>query len=171
MDQLVPQSEPATTPAPVFFWIAIGLFALLGVFGATGMWVLASEGRRVMSGAGTPGFLMGTFLLGIAELFFCAAGLSTAVSLGRREPHRRLSVAVLIVWALILSMLLLAFWARASGDAVTNQRGRFFELARGRAKVAALRSGASSARAISPGPVNGRTAQAQWTLKSWSRMF
>src|SRR5215831_11370072 len=48
---------------------------------------------------------------------------------------------------------------------------RFFKLAPGRAKVAALRSGARSARAISPGPVNGRTAQARWTLKSWSKMF
>ena len=122
MDQIVPRSEPTTTRSPVFFWIAIGLFALLGLFGAVGTWVLASEGRRVMSGAGTPGFLMGTFLLGVAELFFCAAGLSAALSLGRREPHRRLSVAILIVWALMLSMLLLAFWAHASGCPATSPR-------------------------------------------------
>ena len=106
----------------MFFRIAMGLFALLVVFGAAGMWVLLGESTRTMSGAGIPGVPMGIFLLGVAELLFCAAGVCTALSLARREPHRRLSVAILIVWALILSMLLLAFWAHASGCPATSLR-------------------------------------------------
>jgi len=64
-----------------------------------------------MSGAGTSGFAVGLSLFAVAELFFCAAGVFTALSLRRGDPHRRVAIAALIVWSLIVSMLVLSFWA------------------------------------------------------------
>ena len=118
MDQIARQSAPATARSPVFFRIAIGLFALLLVFGAAVTAMLVYESKTIRS-AGGWGYLMGIFVIAVAAFFSCIAGVvCTALSLWRGEAHRRLSIAILIVSALVVwtlrgvpGALVRAFWA------------------------------------------------------------
>ena len=62
---------------------------------------------------------MGIFVLAVAAFFACIAGVvCTALSLWRGEAHRRLSIAILVVSALVVwtlrgvpGALVRAFWA------------------------------------------------------------
>jgi hypothetical protein len=62
MDPIARRSASATTRSPVFFRIAIGLFALLLVFGAVVTALLVYESKTIRS-AGGWGYLVGIFVL------------------------------------------------------------------------------------------------------------
>jgi hypothetical protein len=112
MDHIARRAAPATTRPPVYFRIAIGLFTLLLVFGAAVAALLIVESKSI-SRAGGWGYLMGIFAVAVAAFFSCVAGVvCLAVSLWRGEAHRRLSVAILIVSALVV-WTLRAFPARS----------------------------------------------------------
>jgi hypothetical protein len=118
MDPIARRSAPATSRSPVFFRIAIGLFALLLVFGAVVTALLVYESKTIRS-AGGWGYLVGIFVLAVAAFFSCMAGVvCTALSLWRGEPYRRLSIAILVVSAVVVwtlrgvpGALVRAFWA------------------------------------------------------------
>jgi hypothetical protein len=102
VDQIAQRPAPRPTRSPVFFRVAIGLFALLLVFGAAVTVILVYESKTIRS-AGGWGYLVGIFVLAVAAFFACIAGVvCTALSLWRGEAHRRLSIAILIVSALVV---------------------------------------------------------------------
>lgn len=116
MAQIARRSASATTP--VFFRIAVGLFVMLLVFGIAVTALLVYESKAIRS-AGGWGYLMGIFALAVAAFFACIAGVvCTGLSLWSGEPHRRLSIAILIVSAVVVwtlrdvpGALVRAFWA------------------------------------------------------------
>jgi hypothetical protein len=94
--------KPATR-APVFFWITIALLATLLLGGAAAAVLLVFEAESINRSGGWGWLLVGgIFVVAIFVVSFACA-LSTAVSLFRREPHRRLSIAILIISGLIVS--------------------------------------------------------------------
>ena len=94
---------PATR-APVFFWITVGLLALLLLGGAAAAALLLIFAAEDINRSGGWGWLLvaGIYVVAIVVVCFACA-LSTAVSLFRREPYRRLSIAILILSCLIVS--------------------------------------------------------------------
>jgi len=73
----------------------VGLFVLLILFGSAVALLLVLESKRISS-AGGWGFAVGAF-------FVCVAGgVCGALSLWRGEAHRRLSIALLVVSALVV---------------------------------------------------------------------
>jgi hypothetical protein len=104
MDQPSMILEKPATRAPVFFWITVALIGMLLLGGAAAvvlLWVFAAEN---INRSGGWGWLLvgGIFVVAIFVVCFACA-LSTAVSLFRREPHRRLSIAILIISGLVVS--------------------------------------------------------------------
>jgi hypothetical protein len=104
MDQPSMTLEKPATRAPVFFWITVALIGMLLLGGAAAvvlLWVFAAEN---INRSGGWGWLLvgGIFVVAIFVVCFACA-LSTAVSLFRREPHRRLSIAILIISGLVVS--------------------------------------------------------------------
>src|SRR5262245_2131059 len=95
--------EKPATRAPVFFWITIALIAMLLLGGAAAVVWLVFEARNINRSGGWGWILVGgIFVVAIFVVCF-ACVLSTSVSLFRREPHRRLSIAILIISALVVS--------------------------------------------------------------------
>ena len=113
MNQISRQSlTPAARPR-TFFRITVGLYVLLIVVGAALALLLFYERQRI-STAGGWGYLMGIFAFGVAAFFACGASVvCTAVSLWRGEAHRRLTIALLIVSALVVWRLRYVPWALA----------------------------------------------------------
>jgi hypothetical protein len=97
-------SQPATRP--VFFRITVSLFAGLLLFGVAIVVLVVLESQSIER-AGGWGYLMAAFVFATAAFAVCAAAAVCAViSLRRGETHRRLTVALLIVSALVV----LALW-------------------------------------------------------------
>ena len=91
------------TRAPVFFWITVSLIGMLFLGGAAAAVWLVFEAKNINRSGGWGWILVGgIFVVAIFVVCFVCA-LSTAVSLIRREPHRRLSIAILIISGLIVS--------------------------------------------------------------------
>jgi len=91
------------TRAPVFFWITVGLLAMLLLGGAAAALLLVFAAENINRSGGWGWLLVGGIYV-VAIIVVCfACALSTAVSLFRREPHRRLSIAILILSGLIMS--------------------------------------------------------------------
>lgn len=87
---------------PTFVRITVGLYALLTAFGAAVALLVVSESKSISS-AGGWGYLMAAFAFAIGAFFVCLAGVvCTALSLWRGETHRRLSMGLLIVSALVV---------------------------------------------------------------------
>ena len=100
-DSLTPE-RPATR-APVFFWITVGLLAMLLLGGAAAALLLVLEAGNINRSGGW-GWLLVAGIYVVAITVVCSAcALCTAVSLFRREPHRRLSIAILIISCLVVS--------------------------------------------------------------------
>src|SRR5438034_8148777 len=94
--------RPATR-APVFFWITVGLLAMLLLGGAAAALLLVLEAGNINRSGGW-GWLLVAGIYVVAITVVCSAcALCTAVSLFRREPHRRLSIAILITSFLVAS--------------------------------------------------------------------
>ena len=94
--------RPATR-APVFFWITVGLLAMLLLGGAAAALLLVPEAGNINRSGGW-GWLLVAGIYVVAITVVCSAcALCTAVSLFRREPHRRLSIAILIISCLVVS--------------------------------------------------------------------
>jgi len=94
--------EKPATRAPVFFWITIALIALLLLAGAAAAVWLMFEARNINRSGGWGWLLVGGIFVVAIFLICCACTLSTAVSLLRRERHRRLSIAILIISGLVV---------------------------------------------------------------------
>src|SRR6185503_14922116 len=96
--------ERPATRAPVFFWITVGLLAML-LFGraAAALLLVVFAAENINRSGGWGWLLVGSIYV-VAIILVCfACALSTAVSLFRREPHRRLSIVILIISCLIVS--------------------------------------------------------------------
>ena len=94
--------RPATR-APVFFWITVGLLAMLLLGGAAAALLLVPEAGNINRSGGW-GWLLVAGIYVVAITVVCSAcALCTAVSLFRREAHRRLSIAILIISCLVVS--------------------------------------------------------------------
>ena len=92
----VTPGKPAAR-APVFFWITVALLALLLLGGAASALWLAFEAKSINRSGGWGWLLAGAIYL-VAIIVVCfACAVCTAVSLFRREPHRRLSLVILII--------------------------------------------------------------------------
>src|SRR5438552_11293772 len=90
------------TRAPVFFWITVGLLAMLLLGGAAAALLLVLEAGNINRSGGW-GWLLVAGIYVVAITVVCSAcALCTAVSLFRREPHRRLSIAILIISCLVV---------------------------------------------------------------------
>jgi hypothetical protein len=90
------------TRAPLFFWITIALLALLFLGGAAGALLLVFQAKSINQQGGWGWLLVGViyFLAILVVCFACV--ICTAVSLFRRERHRRLSIAILILSGLVV---------------------------------------------------------------------
>ena len=105
MNQNLVTPGPATR-APVFFWITVGLLAMLmlgGVIAALLLLVFAAENINRSGGWGWL-LVLGIYVVAITGVCFLCA-LFAAVSLWRRESHRRLSTAILIISGLVVMAL------------------------------------------------------------------
>src|SRR6185503_18569495 len=102
MNQDSPMPERPPTRASVFFWITIGLLAVLLLGGAAAALLLVREAKDINRAGGWGWLLIGGIYLAatIVVCFLCA--LCTALSLLRREGHRRLSIAILIFSCLVV---------------------------------------------------------------------
>jgi len=95
--------EKPVTRAPVFFWITVALIAMLLLGGAAAALLLVFASENINRSGGWGWILVGgIFVIAIFVVCF-ACMLSTAVSLFRREPHRRLSIVILILSGLVVS--------------------------------------------------------------------
>jgi hypothetical protein len=91
------------TRAPVFFWITVGLLAMLLLGGVAAVLLLLPEAGHINRSGGW-GWLLVASIYVVAITVVCfACALCTAVSLFRREPHRRLSIVILIISCLVVS--------------------------------------------------------------------
>src|SRR6266498_721571 len=100
-DSLTP-GRPASC-APVFFWITVALLAMLLLGGAAAGLLLLFEAGSINRSGGW-GWLLAAGISGVAITVVCSASaLCTVISLFRREPHRRLSIAILIISCLVVS--------------------------------------------------------------------
>jgi len=98
----VTPGRPATR-APVFFWITVALLAMLLLGGAAAALLLVFEAKSINRSGGW-GWLLVAGIYVVAIIVVCSAcALCTAVSLFRREPHRRLSITILIISCLVVS--------------------------------------------------------------------
>ena len=89
----------------------MGLFVLLILFGSAVALLLVYDSKRI-STAGGWGYLMGIFVFAVAAFFACGASVvCTALSLWRGEPHRRLTIALLIVSSLVVWRLRYVPWS------------------------------------------------------------
>src|SRR5437016_4679079 len=102
-DSLMPE-RPATR-APVFFWITVGLLAMLFLGGAAVGLFLVHEVANINREGGWGWLLFGGIYVAATTVVCSACALCTAVSLFRREPHRRLSIVILIISCLVVSAL------------------------------------------------------------------
>src|SRR5687767_7886340 len=99
-----PKSAASATRAPAFFWMAVGMLALLFLCGVVAVGLLAYQAERITRDGGMGWLLFGAVFVAVASLVFSAVGLCAAVSLWRREPHRTWSIVLLVgscffVWA------------------------------------------------------------------------
>ncbi len=99
-DSLTPE-RPATR-APVFFWITAGLLAMLLLGGAAAALFLAHEVENINRQGGWGWLLVGGIYVAATTVVCFACALCAAVSLFRREPHRRLTIAILIISCLVV---------------------------------------------------------------------
>ena len=108
--------KPATR-APVFFWITVALLALLLLGGAAAAALLLVFAAENINRSGGWGWLLVGAIYVVAIIVVCfACAVCTAVSLFRREPHRRLSLAILI----ISGSVVLAFGANFIRGAISR---------------------------------------------------
>jgi hypothetical protein len=99
-DSLTP--ERPGTRAPVFFWITVGLLAMLLLGGvAIALW-LVHEAKNINRSGGWGWLLAGGIFVAATTIVCSACALCTAVSLFRRESHRRLSITILIISCLVV---------------------------------------------------------------------
>ena len=103
MNQDTLTRERPATRAPVFFWITVGLLAMLLLGGAAVALLLAHEVENINRAGGWGWLLVGAIYVVAITVVCSACALCTAVSLFRREPHRRLSIAILIISCLVVS--------------------------------------------------------------------
>jgi len=98
---LLEYAKPAR--APVFFWITVTLLALLFLGGAAGAVLLVFEAKSINRSGGW-GWLLIAAIYVVAIVIVCfACALASAVSLFRREAHRRLSIVILIISSLFVA--------------------------------------------------------------------
>jgi hypothetical protein len=94
--------ERQATRAPVFFWITVGMLAMLLLAGVAAAVWLAFEAKSINRSGGW-GWLLAIAIYVVAIVVVCfGCVLSTAVSLFRRERHRRWSIAILIISGLVV---------------------------------------------------------------------
>lgn len=92
-----------STRAPVFFWITVALLVLLFLGGAAGALLLVFEAKSINRSGGW-GWLLVAAIYVVAIVVVCfACALSSAVSLFRREAHRRLSIVILIISSFVVA--------------------------------------------------------------------
>src|SRR5215204_1557256 len=104
MNQHSATPEKPASRAPVFFWITVGLLAMLLFGGAAAALLLVVFAAENINRSGGWGWLLVGSIYVVAIFLVCfACALSTAVSLFRRESHRRLSIVILIISCLIVS--------------------------------------------------------------------
>jgi len=94
--------RPATR-APVFFWITIALLAMLLLGGVAAALWLVFEAKSINRSGGWGWLLVAAIYVVAITLVCFACALCTAASLFRRESHRRLSIAILIISCLVVS--------------------------------------------------------------------
>jgi hypothetical protein len=101
-------NQPSATPgrpaarAPVFFWITIAQLALLLLSGVAAAVWLVFEAKSINRSGGWGWLLVGALCV-VATTIVCAScAFCTAVSLFRRERHRGLSIAILVVSGLVV---------------------------------------------------------------------
>jgi len=94
--------ERQATRAPVFFWITVGMLAILFLVGVVAAVWLVFEAKSINRSGGWGWLLAGAaYVVAIIAVSFVCV-LSTAVSLFRRERHRGWSIAILIVSGLVV---------------------------------------------------------------------
>jgi hypothetical protein len=92
----------ATRP-PVFFWITVSLLAMLLLGSAAAGLLLVFEAGNINRSGGWGWLLVAGIFVAAITVVCSACALCAAVSLFRREPHRRLSIAILIISCLVVS--------------------------------------------------------------------
>jgi len=131
--------------APVFFWITVGILAMLFLGGiAAAVW-LVFEAKSINRSGGWGWLLVGAiYVLAIIVVCFVCV-LTTAVSLLRREKHRGWSIAILIISGLVVL---------ATGPnlvrAVNGVRRQYDEAGRSSKSTARPTADAASPAAIPP---------------------
>ena len=98
----VTSGRPATR-APVFFWLTVGLLAMALLGGVVGALMLVLQAENINRSGGWGWLLAVAIYLGAIIVVCPVCALCTTVSLFRGEPHRRLSITILIISCLVMS--------------------------------------------------------------------
>lgn len=102
MNEASPKSERPATRTPAFFRIAVGLLAMLLLCGVVAALLLVSQMDNINRSGGW-GWLLILALYAAATTVVCfACAICAAVSLWRREAHRRAAIAILIGSCLVV---------------------------------------------------------------------
>jgi hypothetical protein len=103
MNQDSPTPERPATRAPIFFRAALGLLAVLLLGGAAVALLLVHEAESINRSGGWGWLLAGVIYVAATTVVCLACVVCTAVSLYRREAHRRLSITILIISSLVVA--------------------------------------------------------------------
>src|SRR5262245_59378058 len=92
--QAVAPGRPANSK-PVFFWLTVALLALLVLGGTAAALLLVLQAGNINRSGGWGWILVAGIAIVAITVVGSACALCSAVSLFRREPHRRVSIAIL----------------------------------------------------------------------------
>lgn len=93
------------TRAGVFFWITVSLLAMLLFGGAAAALLAVFEAGNINRSGGWGWLLVVAIYAAVITVVCSLCALSTAISIARREPYRRLSIAILIISCFVVSAL------------------------------------------------------------------
>jgi hypothetical protein len=97
-----PTPERLPNRAPVFFWITVGLLAVLLLVGVAAALLLVGQARSINQSGGWGWLLVGGIYVAATTVVCFLCAVFASVSLFRNEPHRGLSIGVLIISCLVL---------------------------------------------------------------------
>jgi hypothetical protein len=100
-----PSRDPGSRARrPIFFWITVGLLGMLVLCGAALALLLVLDMKRINTQGGWGWLLAAAIFAATAALACAACAVCAAISLLRRETHRRLSIVFLLVSCLVVWM-------------------------------------------------------------------
>jgi hypothetical protein len=102
MNQGSPTPERPANRAPVFFWITVGLLTMLLIGGVAAALLLVGQASNINRSGGWGWLLVGAIYVAATTVVCFLCAVFASVSLFRCEPHRGLSIGILIISCLVV---------------------------------------------------------------------